>query len=427
MEKYRVKPLKPAANMEISVPGSKSITNRALLMAALSDGRVCLKGVLFSDDSRYFLKALEELGFKLQIDEEKKEVTVTGEGGMIPEKSGEIYVGSAGTAARFLTAMLGLSGGTYTIQASEQMKKRPMKTLFQALEQLGVHFDYLENEYFLPVRTLGKEAGKNRVTLDISQTSQPLSALLMASVMCNDGISIDITSEKKQGTYIEITRKMMQTFGMESIFDGTSYHTRAGHTYHLSSYQIEPDVSAACYFYGLAAITGTSVTVKHIHMDTLQGDIRFTKVLEQMGCHVMDTTEGIRVSGPCDHKLHGLTVNMNQFSDQALTLAAISVFADCPVRIEGIAHIRLQECDRIKAISQNMKRLGIRCEEEEDAVTVYPGKTVPCEIETYEDHRVAMAFTLIGLLRDGITILNPLCCKKTFDNYYDVIESLYPA
>ena len=225
MEKYRVKLLKPAANMEISVPGSKSITNRALLMAALSDCRVCLKGVLFSDDSRYFLKALEELGFKLQIDEEKKEVTVTGEGGMIPEKSGEIYVGSAGTAARFLTAMLGLSGGTYTIQASEQMKKRPMKALFQALEQLGVHFDYLENEYFLPVRTLGKEAGKSRVTLDISQTSQPLSALLMASVMCNDGISIDITSEKKQGTYIEITRKMMQTFGMESIFDGTSYHT----------------------------------------------------------------------------------------------------------------------------------------------------------------------------------------------------------
>ena len=138
MEKYRVKLLKPAANMEISVPGSKSITNRALLMAALSDCRVCLKGVLFSDDSRYFLKALEELGFKLQIDEEKKEVTVTGEGGMIPEKSGEIYVGSAGTAARFLTAMLGLSGGTYTIQASEQMKKRPMKALFQALEFISI-------------------------------------------------------------------------------------------------------------------------------------------------------------------------------------------------------------------------------------------------------------------------------------------------
>lgn len=425
MDKYQVKTLERKKEIIVSVPGSKSITNRALLMAALSEQRVTLRGALFSDDSRYFLQSLKDLGFQTDIDEKNKNVVINGTGGVIPYNNVSIYVGSAGTAARFLTAMLGLSGGTYIINASEQMKKRPMKPLFEALEQLGTRFEYLEKEYFLPVKVLGRENGTHKVTLDIEKTSQPLSALLMTGLMIKGGLEICITGEKKTGSYVEITRKMMESFGCETDFDGTSYFVPEGSKYGIQEYQIEPDVSAACYFYGIAAITGGSAVVRNVHLDTLQGDIRFTEVLEQMGCSVEDTESGIRVLAPPDGILHGVTVDMNNFSDQALTLAVLAIFADAPVTIKNIGHIRLQECDRIQAIVENMMRLGIKCEEKKDEITVYPGATKAAEIETFEDHRVAMAFTLAGLVRQGITILNPMCCKKTFENYYEVIESLY--
>ena len=425
MEEYQVKKLERKKNIIVSVPGSKSITNRALLMAALSDRRVVLTNALFSDDSRYFLQSLKTLGFQTEVDEENKNVTVCGAGGAIPYENVSIYVGSAGTAARFLTAMLGLSGGIYTINASEQMKKRPMKPLFEALEQLGVRFEYLEQEYFLPVKILGREAGKNKAVLDIEKTSQPLSALLMTGMMVKEGLEICVTSRKKTGSYVEITRQMMEAFGCTAEFDGASYFIHAGSKYQTEEYQIEPDISAACYFYGIAALTGGSAVVKNVHKDTLQGDIRFIGVLEQMGCTAEDTEQGIKVFAPEDGVLHGITVDMNDFSDQALTLAAMAIFADAPVRITNIGHIRLQECDRISAIAENMKRLGIRCEEGKEEITIYPGKIKEAKIETYEDHRVAMAFTLVGLMQQGITILNPSCCKKTFENYYQVIETLY--
>jgi len=424
MEKYQVKTLERKKKIEVDVPGSKSITNRALLMAALSEGKTVLRNVLFSDDSRYFLQALQELGFETEVNETDKTVTVFGTGGRIPCNHVTIYTGSAGTASRFLTAMLGLSGGSYTVNASEQMKKRPMKPLFQALEQLGVQFEYLEKEYFLPVRILGKKEGTNRAVLDIETTSQPLSALLMAGPMLPE-LEICVTGEKKTGSYVEITRRMMSAFGCTAHFDGSSYFIPKGSSYQIEEYQIEPDVSAACYFYAAAALTGGSAVVRNVHMDTLQGDIQFLKVLEKMGCSVEETSQGIRVSAPKSGVLHGLAVDMNHFSDQALTLAALAVFADAPVRITGIGHIRFQECDRIRAISENMKRLGIRCDEGNSEITIYPGETKAAEINTYEDHRVAMAFTLVGLARKGITILNPMCCRKTFENYYEIIESLY--
>lgn len=424
MNKYQVKTLERKKKIKVDVPGSKSITNRALLMASLSKGKTVLKNVLFSDDSRYFLQALQDLGFKMEVDEPNKIVTVFGTGGTIPRNNVVIYTGSAGTASRFLTAMLGLSGGNYTINASEQMKKRPMKPLFQALEQLGVQFEYLETEYFLPVKILGKKEGKQKAILDIETTSQPLSALLMTGPMLPE-LEICVTGGKKTGSYVEITRRMMSAFGCMTDFDGTSYFIRRGSSYQKEEYQIEPDVSAACYFYGVAALNGGSAIVRNVHTNTLQGDIQFIKVLEKMGCSVEETSQGIQVSAPKSGVLHGVTVDMNHFSDQALTLAAVAVFADTPVKITNIEHIRFQECDRIRAISENMKKLGIRCEEGNSEITIYPGHTQTAELETYEDHRVAMAFTLVGLGREGITILNPMCCKKTFENYYEIIESLY--
>lgn len=432
-EQFLVKKLKNPVDWIVEVPGSKSMTNRALLLAALSDDRVLLEGVLFSEDSRHFLSALLALGFSVEADEEGRRVCVAGCGGRIPKKEAEIYVGSAGTAARFLTAMLGFSDGTYTIQASEQMKRRPMAPLFALLKEAGAGITYLEKENCLPVRVQGcggRTEGQREplaLSLDISQSTQFLSALLLISPMIGQGLKVQITSEKKDGSYIRITRKMMEAFGGASAFHGADYEVPPGTAYHRAAYTVEPDVSAACYFYAAAAVTGGRALVKKVHSDNMQGDLKFLGVLEQMGCAVEETADGIAVSGPKGGKLRGITVDLNDFSDQALTLAAIAPFASEKVRMEKIGHIRLQESDRIHAITAELTRLGIRCDEEADAVTIYPGTPHGGVVRTYDDHRVAMAFSLIGLRTDGVRIDNPGCCRKTFEDYFTILARLTSA
>lgn len=436
-EQYLVKKIDKPINWTVTVPGSKSMTNRALLMAALSDGVTELSGVLFSDDSRYFISSLQSLGFATQVDEKEKKVTVKGENGKIPEKEAQIYVGSAGTAARFLTAMLGMSDGIYTIQASEQMKKRPMKDLFLLLKQAGAGIEYLEKEGYLPIKITGRKANnlngkaepekieqKLTVQLDISKSTQFLSAMLLISPMIEEGLCIEITSEKTDGSYIKITRGMMEEWGVTSLFDGRNYEVSAGASYHMKHYIVEPDMSAACYFYGAAAITGGLALVRNVHKDNSQGDRKFLEVLEKIGCSVTDSEEGIVVEGPADGKIKGIDIDMNDFSDQTMTLAAMAPFASEKVHISHIGHIRLQESDRIHAIVTELTRVGIYCEETEDSITVYPGKPHAALIETYEDHRMAMAFSLIGLKTEGIVIHNPMCCRKTFENYFELLTEL---
>ncbi|MDE7272629.1 MAG: 3-phosphoshikimate 1-carboxyvinyltransferase [Lachnospiraceae bacterium] len=413
----------------VEVPGSKSMTNRALLMAALADGTTILKGVLFSDDSRNFLGSLQSLGFLVEIDEAAKIVTVTGLNGRIPVTEGEIYVGSAGTAARFLTAMLAMAEGTFVVNASEQMKKRPMKPLFDVLEDMGAEITCLETEGFLPVRIRGiggrlPAHEMCRVKLDISKSTQFLSALMLISPMVKQGLHIAVTSERKDGAYIRITRKMMEQLGAKVDFDGVNYTMRRGIAYESGCCQIEPDVSAACYFYAAAALTGGRAIVRHVTWECMQGDLKFLELLAQMGCTVRETPEGIEVRGAAHGRLTGITVDMKDFSDQAMTLAALAPFAEGDVRIENIGHIRLQESDRIHAIVTELTRLGISCEEEPDAITIHPGMPVPAVVQTYDDHRMAMAFALIGLRTEGIEIADPMCCRKTFENYFEVLDDL---
>lgn len=424
MNVYKVKTLTHPVNIEVEVPGSKSITNRALFLAALGDGKTDLKGVLFSEDSRYFLSSLQSLGFELEIDEEKREVRVVGCKGAIPKKEAEIYVGSAGTAARFLTAMLALSDGCYTIQASEQMKKRPMKPLFDALTEMGAEFTYLENEGFLPVKVKGTSAPKTTVELDISKSTQFLSALLMMAPVLKADLQIRITSAKKDGSYIRITRKMIEQFGGTTEFDGESYRIKGNQTYRARAYQIEPDVSAACYFYAMAVLAGGRTLVGEVHEDSMQGDKKFLEVLKSLGAKVNDTSKGIEVIGNAKGIYSGIEVNMNDFSDQTMTLAALAPFAQTPTKITGIEHIRLQESDRLSAIATELTKMGIEVEEGEDFLVIQPGKVQPSQVETYEDHRMAMAFSLIGLRAEGIEILNPMCCKKTFEGYFSLLDSI---
>ena len=315
-----------------------------------------------------------------------------------------------------------LSDGEYEIGCSEQMEKRPMEELFKVLTDMGAQFTYLKEEGHLPVRVKGNGGICKDIDMDISKSTQFLSAMLMVTPVTDSGICIRITSEKKEGSYIHITMKMLQSFGVDVKFDGECYTVPGKQKLQIGTYYIEPDVSAACYFYGMAALTGGKVIVKNVHSDSMQGDLKFLSVLEKMGCEKTEEQDGIAIQGPKDGKLKGVDINMNDFSDQALTLAALAPFADSETVIRNIGHIRGQECNRMAAIVNELKKCGIGCWEDGDDIHIEPGKIAPAVIETYEDHRVAMAFTLLGLKANGIVISNPMCCKKTFETYYEVLE-----
>lgn len=451
MTEYKVKKyLKD--DIVAEVPGSKSITNRALLLAAMADGTSRLEGAAFSEDSVHFLNALKELGFTAQADEKKCSVVIEGHGGKIPNKNAKIYVGSAGTAARFLTAFTAMGDGEYILESSDQMRKRPMRELLVALESLGAEFAWLEDEYTFPMKVKGILYGRNsdinsekksemnlngviadkviepkQVDLNIDRSSQFLSALLLVLPIAFDDVTIKMTGTRQARSYVEMTEQMMKQFGHTGIekLAGDCYRVR-GMKYTALNYNIEPDVSAACYFYALAAATGKRAMVKRMRKDSLQGDMKFIGMLEKMGCEVRwdkDKENNLWLKGP-DGKLKGIEVKMSDFSDQALTLAAIAPFADSKVTITGIAHIRGQESDRIKVIVDELTKMGISCNELTDGVEIYPGTPKNVEIETYNDHRVAMSFAITGLAGDGMTILNPECCKKTFAGFFDEIDRL---
>lgn len=412
----------------VEVPGSKSITNRALLLAALANGKSTLNGVLFSDDSRHFLSSLISLGFQIEINEDKKQVVIYGEGGHIPNPNATINVGSAGTAARFLTAFLCVSDCSCYIDASEQMKKRPMKELFTSLKTLGSCFSFPEKEDSLPIQIANPSAlTATEVTVDIDKSSQFLSALLISACLFRGDFTVHVTGSHGMA-YIDMTVAMMQQFGVHvEKPDERTFFVPGGQTYRAQEYFIEPDFSAACYFYAMAPLLGISVTVGHIPVHSLQGDIQFLDVLRRMDCIVSYDTlsKSYRVTGPKDRMYPGVSADLSTFSDQTMTLAAIAAFATSPTTITGISHITYQECDRLHAIINELTRVGILCEEIPDGIQITPGIPCAAAIETYQDHRMAMAFSLLGLRTDGIIIKNADCCAKTFENYFDVLETLY--
>ncbi len=419
-------PASTAAPLKVTVPGSKSITNRALLLATLAEGVSTLRGALFSDDSRHFLKCIQDLGFEAHADESARQITVKGLGGALPRREASLYVGSAGTAARFLTAFLGVSTGVYHVDASEQMRMRPMAPLLNALRELGCEVVPGEagGEGHFPFTLRGHGFQKDHIRINIDGSSQFLSALLISSCLC--GRDFTTCVEGSHGmAYIEMTLKMMEQFGIRthSPSPGT-FLTRAGQRCRALNYAIEPDVSAACYFYALSPLLNIPVLVEQVHFDSLQGDKDFVNILVQMGCSAADTPQGILVVPPAGGKFSGVTVDMSACSDQAITLAAIAPFADSPTTITGIGHIRLQESDRIAAMAAELSRMGIDCREGSHSITISPGLPRPALVDTYDDHRMAMGFSLTGLRSPGIVIDNPGCCRKTFEGYFEVLDGV---
>lgn len=421
----------------VKVPGSKSITNRALLVAALAKGKSNLEGCLRSDDANHLLSCLKELGFDVKEDEKDKvNVSVEGLGGSLPKKQAEIYVGSAGTAARFLVAMLSFMDGEYIVNSSEQMKKRPMQPLIDALRGLGAEITCLENEGYFPFKVKGiSDLSKlpDSVEIDIDKSSQFLSALMIAAGNFKKDFSINIIGSHGLA-YVDMTAQVMKDFGVEvvKLEEGgkVSYKVLAGEGYKARDYYIEPDMSAAAYFYGLAAILSQKVAVKGVNKAMLQGDIQFIDVLEKLGATVSyEVAEGMEllvVKGPEGGLLKGnQTFDLSSFSDQTLTLSAIAPFADGKIRITGVDHIRLQECDRINAIVTNLTNLGVKVSYDEQVLEIEPSAGIHGgSVETFEDHRVSMSFALTGLRVKGVEIFNCECCSKTFKEYFNVLDEV---
>ncbi len=385
-------------NITVRVEGSKSITARAMLIAALAEGESTLSGAQFSDDCATFLKCLNALGIKSEVN--GTTVKITGCGGKLAVNQAEINVGSAGTAARFLPAFLAFQSGKFKVDSSAQMKNRPVEPLITALTQLGARFTFLEKENSFPFIIEGTTSPSTQITVDISKSSQYLSALLMSAVCA--GKPVLVKSIGSHGhDYVEMTKNIMRSFGV-NVEENNGAFTVNGR-YSARQYDIEPDVSAACYFYAINKILGTSVAVNGVFPHSMQGDIKFIKLLKTF---------------------NGGTVDMHAFSDQTLTLAAIAPYLAKPTHITGVKHIRGQECDRIKAIISNLKAMRVRCEEFEDGVKIYPSQPQPATVKTFGDHRVAMSFALTGLRADGIVIENAEVCSKTFKDYFNVLDGV---
>jgi 3-phosphoshikimate 1-carboxyvinyltransferase len=407
----------------VRVPGSKSLTNRVLLIASLANGVTHLSNALFSDDSRYFARALETLGFNLTIDETQREMIVTGQGGKIPSHHAELFIGNAGTAARFLSAFLTLGQGVFILDGEPRMRERPIGDLVSALAQLGAHLEpSISNCPPVKITAAGLPGGKTSIAGNIS--SQFLSALLMVAPYASQPVEITLTTELNSKPYVDMTLAIMHEFGID--VEREQYHRFYIHPdAYLPSpnYSIESDASAASYFFAAPAVCGGSVKVENTSRRSLQGDIAFVDVLAQMGCHVLEEKNAITVTK--GSSLYGVEVDMSDISDTAQTLAAIAPFAETPTTIRGIASARLKETDRVAATCAELSRLGVQVEEHQDGMTIYPCKSfIPADVHTYNDHRMAMAFSLIGLHAQGITILDAGCVSKTFPEFFQTLEIL---
>jgi 3-phosphoshikimate 1-carboxyvinyltransferase len=411
-----VEPLTTPVDATVRPPGSKSITNRALLCAALASGESTLTGALFADDTRAMMAAVAALGATVTLDETRHTVTVTGIDPATTGGAGTIDARQSGTTSRFLLPAAALLAGRTVVDGTEQLRARPFGPVLDALRQIGTDVEELGAPGFLPAAVHGPARG-GPVQVSGHISSQFLSGLLMAGPLMERGLEVSLTSPLVSVPYVEMTKAVMAAFGV--TVDGL---TVAPGGYRPARYAIEPDASAASYFLGAAAITGGRVTVSGLGTESLQGDVRFADALERMGASVDRTADSLTVRG--SGSLRGIDIDMADISDTAQTLAAVAVFADSPTRVRGIGFIRGKETDRVGAVVTELRRAGIDAVEDADGFTIHPGTPRPTRFATYEDHRMAMSLSLIGLRVPGTEILDPGCVAKTYPDFFTELESL---
>ena len=403
-------------------PGSKSITNRALICAALADGRSTLLGALDSDDTRVMIAGLQKLGIEIAASNHRTQLEVAGCGGKLPAATADIFVGNSGTTVRFLTALVSLGRGRFRLDGIPRMRQRPIRDMLDTLSQLGVAAESEHGTGAPPVVIQAKGLAGGRATIVGSVSSQFLSGLLMAAPYAADDVQLVVDGQLVSVPYVNMTMKVMNRFGVQSESNPNGeFRVKCGQSYRGRPYDIEPDASAASYFWAAAAITGGNVTVQGLSRNSLQGDVRFCECLEQMGCKVTYTEDSVTVVGA---ELVGIDVDMNDISDTVQTLSAVALYAKGPTHIRGVAHNRHKETDRIGDLTRELRKFGATVEELEDGLAISPGKLRPATIATYEDHRMAMSMALVGLKTPGVIIEDPGCTSKTYPDFFEDLAAL---
>ncbi len=418
---YVVKPVSGPVSGSIRPPGSKSLTNRALITAALADGTTQLSGVLASDDTRVMVESLNRLGISVEHDTAGKTMTVVGCGGTPPARDADLWLENSGTSIRFLTALAALSHGRIRLDGNKRMRQRPIADLIAALRGLNVDATCELDTSCPPVVINAAGVGGGRTEIAGNLSSQYLSALLMMAPCASGPLDIQVTGELVSQPYIDMTMGVMAQFGATVATPQPSLFQIQPQQYKAANYDIEPDASAASYFFALAAITGGQVTIEGLSSYALQGDVAFVEALQKMGCSISYGENSITVTGG---ELTGIDIDMNEISDTAQTLAVVALFANGPTRISNVAHMRHKETDRVSALVTEIRRLSVEAEEHDDGLTITPGPIKPATIETYDDHRMAMSFALAGLKVDGIQIADPGCTAKTYPDFFTDLERL---
>jgi 3-phosphoshikimate 1-carboxyvinyltransferase len=377
-----------------------------------------------------FVDSLKRLGLRVETNPTLATIEVEGTAGTIPAQSAELFVGNSGTTARFLTAFLALGHGEYVLDGVERMRERPIGDLLDALNSLGAQVDSLLGNGCLPVRVHAAGLAGGNATVRTTRSGQFLSALLMVTPYARQSTQLRLDGYLASAPYIDLTLSMMAEWGVDVETEGDPHHASAARPasyfvpasarYRAGEYDIAPDASSASYFLAAAAVTGGRVRVQNLALAGSQGDLGLLHVFEQMGCHIETDENDIMLTGP--DQLDGIDVDLNAMSDTAMTLAAIAPFARGPVVLRNIGHIREKETDRITATVTELRRLGARVDERPDGFTVYPSTLHGAEIQTYDDHRMAMAFAITGLIQEGISIADPTCVAKTFPDFFARLE-----
>ncbi|MEA1880136.1 MAG: 3-phosphoshikimate 1-carboxyvinyltransferase [Campylobacterota bacterium] len=410
---------------EINLPGSKSLSNRALLLAALAEGTTKITNLLESDDTRHMLNALTKVGIDYTLSEDKTECTIIGNAGVIKNNTPiELFLGNAGTAMRPLCAALCLGTGSYLLTGEPRMKERPIGHLVDALRQAGANISYQENQGYPPLSIEANGLVGGKISIDGAISSQFLTALLMAAPMAKNDTYINIIGELVSKPYIDITLNIMKDFGVTVEHDNyKNFVVKAGNTYKaVDTFMVEGDASSASYFLAAAAIKGGTVKVTGIGKKSIQGDIQFVDVLEKMGAKVEWGDTYVSVSRDT---LHAIDMDFNHIPDAAMTIATTALFVKGTTTLRNIYNWRVKETDRLYAMATELRKVGAKVEEGDDYLKITPPqKLLHAAIDTYDDHRIAMCFSLLALDEASVTINEPECTAKTFPNYFKVLESI---